>query len=189
MSGLLAGQSVAAVKAPGADDFQPIKLVQVAGEGAVGRGQAHDAQRGRLEEIKTIRGHPDEIPENRRQLHWAQLFDPAIKIATDGFRISPRMSASIAASATQLQRDPEARAYFLNADGTTTSINNFLGDAALLSGILGFLGQTAAAERRGGRPAGIHVRDERRSRFDPHAEGGRIGGRRDQGAVFCIAFG
>ena len=26
-----------------------------------------------LEEIKTIRGHPDEIPENRRQLHWAQL--------------------------------------------------------------------------------------------------------------------
>ncbi len=26
-----------------------------------------------MEEIKTIRGHPDEIPENRRQLHWAQL--------------------------------------------------------------------------------------------------------------------
>jgi DNA excision repair protein ERCC-2 len=26
-----------------------------------------------LEEIKTIRGHPDEIPANRRLLHWAQL--------------------------------------------------------------------------------------------------------------------
>ena len=26
-----------------------------------------------LEEIKTIRGHPDAIPANRRQLHWAQL--------------------------------------------------------------------------------------------------------------------
>jgi DNA excision repair protein ERCC-2 len=29
--------------------------------------------RGCLEEIKTIRGHPDEIPANRRLLHWAQL--------------------------------------------------------------------------------------------------------------------
>jgi DNA excision repair protein ERCC-2 len=38
-----------------------------------GRADGYDARRRCLEEIKTIRGHPDEIPDNRRQLHWAQL--------------------------------------------------------------------------------------------------------------------
>ncbi|MBL8363566.1 MAG: gamma-glutamyltransferase [Rubrivivax sp.] len=52
------------------------------------------------------------------KLPWKELFDPAIKIATDGFNISPRMAASIAGSSASLQRDPDAKAYFLNADGT-----------------------------------------------------------------------
>ena len=38
-----------------------------------GRADGYDAARNSLEEIKTIRGEPDDIPENRRQLHWAQL--------------------------------------------------------------------------------------------------------------------
>jgi Rad3-related DNA helicase len=38
-----------------------------------GRADGYDPRRRCLEEIKTIRGHPDEIPENRRQLYWAQL--------------------------------------------------------------------------------------------------------------------
>ena len=38
-----------------------------------GRADGYDPRRRCLEEIKTIRGHPDAIPENRRQLHWAQL--------------------------------------------------------------------------------------------------------------------
>ena len=38
-----------------------------------GRADGYDPRRRCLEEIKTIRGHPDQIPENRRQLHWAQL--------------------------------------------------------------------------------------------------------------------
>ena len=38
-----------------------------------GRADGYDPRRRCLEEIKTIRGHPDEIPENRRHLHWAQL--------------------------------------------------------------------------------------------------------------------
>ena len=38
-----------------------------------GRADGYDPRRKCLEEIKTIRGHPDEIPEIRRQLHWAQL--------------------------------------------------------------------------------------------------------------------
>jgi gamma-glutamyltranspeptidase / glutathione hydrolase len=53
------------------------------------------------------------------RLPWRDLFNPAIALANDGFRISPRMSASIAASATSLARDPNARAYYLQADGAT----------------------------------------------------------------------
>jgi DNA excision repair protein ERCC-2 len=38
-----------------------------------GRADGYDPARSCLEEVKTIRGDPDEIPDNRRQLHWAQL--------------------------------------------------------------------------------------------------------------------
>jgi Rad3-related DNA helicase len=38
-----------------------------------GRADGYDPRRRCLEEIKTIRGHPDQIPQNRRLLHWAQL--------------------------------------------------------------------------------------------------------------------
>lgn len=38
-----------------------------------GRADGYDPRRRCLEEIKTIRGHPDDIPANRRRLHWAQL--------------------------------------------------------------------------------------------------------------------
>jgi Rad3-related DNA helicase len=38
-----------------------------------GRADGHDPRRRCLEEIKTIRGHPDDMPHNRRLLHWAQL--------------------------------------------------------------------------------------------------------------------
>jgi gamma-glutamyltranspeptidase/glutathione hydrolase len=65
------------------------------------------------------------------RLTWKELFDPAIRIAEEGFRISPRMAASIAASATSLQRDPEARAYFLNADGSGKAAGTLLRSPAL----------------------------------------------------------
>ena len=38
-----------------------------------GRADGYDPRQRCLEEIKTVRGHPDDIPANRRQLHWAQL--------------------------------------------------------------------------------------------------------------------
>jgi Rad3-related DNA helicase len=38
-----------------------------------GRADGYDPRRRCLEEVKTVRGHPDTIPANRRRLHWAQL--------------------------------------------------------------------------------------------------------------------
>ncbi|NUS43611.1 MAG: gamma-glutamyltransferase family protein [Mycobacteriaceae bacterium] len=49
---------------------------------------------------------------------WRNLFDPAIRLADNGFAISHRLAAQIAVSAKDLAADPEARAYFLGADAT-----------------------------------------------------------------------
>lgn len=48
---------------------------------------------------------------------WRDLFQPAVGLADRGFDISPRLAAAIADVAKELRVDPEAAAYFLNADG------------------------------------------------------------------------
>ncbi len=65
------------------------------------------------------------------RLSWKELFDPAIAIANDGFKISPRMFASVAGSAASLARDPDSKAYFLNADGTAKAQGTLLKSPAL----------------------------------------------------------
>ncbi|MEY4727417.1 MAG: hypothetical protein RLZ36_2044, partial [Pseudomonadota bacterium] len=50
------------------------------------------------------------------KLPWAQLFEPAIRLATQGFAISPRLHAQLKADA-YLRLDPTARAYFYQANG------------------------------------------------------------------------
>jgi gamma-glutamyltranspeptidase/glutathione hydrolase len=51
------------------------------------------------------------------KLPWADLFQPAIALARDGFAISPRL-AQLVAGDRHLAKDPAARAYFYEADGT-----------------------------------------------------------------------
>ena len=88
------------------------------------------------------------------KLAWRELFEPAIKVATEGFKISPRMSASIAGSAASLVRDPEARAYFLNPDNTAKATGTLLTSPALAAtfssiangGIAAFYGGTIAQD-------------------------------------------
>ena len=48
---------------------------------------------------------------------WQDVLTTPQQLATDGFSISPRMSASIANSAEDLSHDPEAAAYFLDENG------------------------------------------------------------------------
>ena len=73
----------------------------------------------------------DAAHKDAGKMPWKDLFDPAIKIATEGFRISPRMSASVAGSAASLVRDPEARSYFLNPDNTAKAAGTLLKSLAL----------------------------------------------------------
>jgi gamma-glutamyltranspeptidase/glutathione hydrolase len=49
---------------------------------------------------------------------WQSLFDPAIRLAEEGFAISPRLAALVADEGERLDEDPGARAYFFAADGS-----------------------------------------------------------------------
>src|SRR5690349_2915557 len=57
---------------------------------------------------------------------WRDLFSPAVKLADDGFEISPRLAAAIADAAPQLKVDPQAGEYFLDSDGTPKSAGTHL---------------------------------------------------------------
>ncbi|MQY29095.1 gamma-glutamyltransferase family protein [Nocardia aurantia] len=63
---------------------------------------------------------------------WKDLFDPAITMADHGFRISPRMAGQIADSAKDLARDDNAKAYFLQPDGTGKPAGTTLTNPAMV---------------------------------------------------------
>eukprot|EP01132_Coremiostelium_polycephalum_P001290 gene1290-1629_t len=52
------------------------------------------------------------------KLPWKRLFQPAIKIAQEGFPISNRLSILIKHDKYLMKADPETRAYFYNPDGS-----------------------------------------------------------------------
>lgn len=64
------------------------------------------------------------------RLSWAQLFEPAIKLAEQGFAISPRLHQLIA-SDSSLRSSPDMVAYFLDADGRPKAIGTRLKNPAL----------------------------------------------------------
>jgi gamma-glutamyltranspeptidase/glutathione hydrolase len=59
------------------------------------------------------------------QLPWARLFEPAIRLATNGFRVSPRLAALIAAD-PDLRKDPTAASYFFGPDGKALPVGHLL---------------------------------------------------------------
>ncbi|MBO0881521.1 MAG: gamma-glutamyltransferase family protein [Mycobacterium sp.] len=64
------------------------------------------------------------------KIAWADLLAPAVKLADDGFDISPRLAAAIAAAAPHLRLDPTAAEYFLNPDGTPKAAGTHLNNPA-----------------------------------------------------------
>ncbi|NWB83321.1 gamma-glutamyltransferase [Pseudomonas gingeri] len=59
------------------------------------------------------------------RLPWAKLFAPAIRLAEQGFPISPRLHKQIVASPF-LPHSPAMAAYFLNADGSPKAVGTTL---------------------------------------------------------------
>jgi gamma-glutamyltranspeptidase/glutathione hydrolase len=64
------------------------------------------------------------------RLPWAQLFEPVIQLAEQGFAISPRLHRLIAADSS-MPRSPEMMAYFRNADGSPKAVGTNLKNPAL----------------------------------------------------------
>ena len=58
-------------------------------------------------------------------LKWEILFEPAIQLAENGFAVSPRLAASIAADKF-LARQEAARKYFFNSDGSPLKASQML---------------------------------------------------------------
>jgi len=63
------------------------------------------------------------------RLPWARAFEPAIRLAEEGFAVSPRLARAIAAEGERLRRDPAARAYFTLPDGAPLPAGHVLRNA------------------------------------------------------------
>ena len=68
--------------------------------------------------------------QDHGNLPWAYLFRQGIRLAGDGFPISGRMAAAISGARTDLLRDPEAAAYFLNPDFTPRALGTTIRNPA-----------------------------------------------------------
>ena len=63
--------------------------------------------------------------QDHGRLAWATLFKPAIRLARDGFAVSPRLHALVSGD-QHLKSNPAAAAYFHDADGTAKPIGTLL---------------------------------------------------------------
>lgn len=65
------------------------------------------------------------------KLPWAQLFAPAIQLAEQGFRVSPRLNTLLKDEKYLAKNDPVAAAYFYKPDGTPVDTGSVLRNPAL----------------------------------------------------------
>jgi gamma-glutamyltranspeptidase/glutathione hydrolase len=63
------------------------------------------------------------------KLPWAQVIEPAIRLAEQGFTISPRLHGQLSGE-PNLPKDPRAAAYFYEADGRAKPIGTLLRNPA-----------------------------------------------------------
>lgn len=83
------------------------------------------------------------------RLPWADLFFPAIALAEEGFAVSPRLAAAIAAERDRLSRDLATRDYFLLPDGTPPPPGHHLRNPAYAGSLRAIATRGAAALRDG----------------------------------------
>lgn len=78
------------------------------------------------------------------QLPWAALFQPAITLAEQGFRLSPRLHTQLKAE-TALKDDAQARGYFYGRDGEPLAVGTVLRNPALAEVLRGIAERGSAA--------------------------------------------
>ncbi len=60
------------------------------------------------------------------KLKWKKIIEPVIKLAEQGFAISPRLASLIAGDSERLSRFPQAKAYFFNPNGSPKTAGTLL---------------------------------------------------------------
>lgn len=65
------------------------------------------------------------------KLPWAQLFEPAMALARDGFRVNPRLNKSLSDSADTGARSDQGKALYYDPAGTPVAIGSTLTNPAL----------------------------------------------------------
>lgn len=64
------------------------------------------------------------------QAEWASLLKPAERLATEGFKVSPRLASLIASEGDRLKKNPEARSYFFDTSGAALQTGALLKNPA-----------------------------------------------------------
>jgi gamma-glutamyltranspeptidase/glutathione hydrolase len=80
---------------------------------------------------------------------WAELIAPAIRLAEEGFEVSPRLAAAIRNDAERLRRHESTRGYFLDAQNAPLAAGARLRNAALAETLRAIAAQGADALHRG----------------------------------------
>ena len=82
------------------------------------------------------------------KLPWAKLFEPAISLAENGFKVSARLSTLLNAE-PHLKKDPVAAAYFYQADGAAHPVGHVLKNPALAAILKSIAAQGSSALHEG----------------------------------------
>ena len=82
------------------------------------------------------------------KLPWRELFDPAIRLAENGFPVSPRLHALVSADRF-LSQDENARRYFYAADGNAKPVGTLLKNPELAAVLKRVAAEGAGAFYRG----------------------------------------
>ncbi|MBS7791068.1 gamma-glutamyltransferase [Roseococcus sp. SDR] len=83
------------------------------------------------------------------RLAWADLFAPAIRLAEEGFDVSPRLAQLLSAFGGSLRRDPGARAIYFTAEGAPLAEGARLRNPALAATLRAIAEEGAVALHRG----------------------------------------
>ena len=78
------------------------------------------------------------------RLPWAQLFQPAIRLAEQGFQVSPRLN-TLLKNEPHLKKDPVAAAYFHDAGGNPWPVGHVLKNPELAQVLKGIAARGSAA--------------------------------------------
>lgn len=111
------------------------------------------------------------LAEGHRQhgrLPWARLFQPAIRLAEQGFAVSPRLF-ELFNGEPALRNDPVAKAYFFDAAGQPRPIGHVLKNPAYAAVLRGIADKGTAAFYRGA------VAEDIVRRVQTHARPGLLG--------------